>query len=81
MKEFIRNPDELNKHLKGRIFTVDEIDTYMEDSGFDSILPLSEDELKETELLFYSINTDHQINIFVKPTAENKWFVTDVELT
>lgn len=72
-------PDLLSKELVGKTLSLVDIDDYMVEAGYESILPADEDNINATGLIWYPFEPFlNQINIFVK-AEEDKYYIEDVE--
>lgn len=75
----MKNVDVINNELSGRLMTLNQIDSYMIQAGYDSILPADEASIVDSGLIWYPFEPFlNQINIWVK-VENGKYLIMGVE--
>ena len=62
----MKNVDKINVELSGRLVSLEQIDDYMVQAGYESILPVDEESIVNSGLIWYPFEPFlNQINIWV----------------
>ena len=76
-----RDITQISSDIVGKTLSLIEIANYMEEAGYESIMPVDEMVLNETGLIWYPFEPFmSQINIWVDFIKEDKYLIQDVQL-
>lgn len=76
----MKTVEEITKDIQGKNLSLLEIDDYMIEAGYESIMPIAEDEVAEAGLIWYPFEPFlNQINIWLEPSQPDRYIIVAIE--